>query len=156
MVKSVWAYRDMRPIVKVTGSHQRTCVFGALSMEGRQQQLFRQYDEFNANTFLAYLKELHRKFPRMILFMDKARQHYRSEKVKEYLEKHNDSIMAVWFPNCCPELNAVEECWRQGEKDLLHCIFYDRFMDLKGSIAEYYRTKRFRLSIVRYLLREAD
>lgn len=55
-MKSVWAYRDCRPIVKVTGSHQRTCVFGALSMDGKQ--LFRQYDEFNASTFLAYLKEL--------------------------------------------------------------------------------------------------
>ncbi len=124
-------------------------------MDGNKQ-LFRQYDEFNANTFLAYLKELHRKFPRMILFMDKARQHYRSQIVKEYLEKNEDTIRAVWFPNASPELNAVEECWRQGEKDLLHCIFYDRFMDLKGSIAEYYRTKRFRLSIVKYLLREEE
>ncbi len=116
MVKSVWAYRDMRPIVKVTGSHQRTCVFGALSMDGNKQ-LFRQYDEFNANTFLAYLKELHRKFPKMILFMDKARQHYRSQIVKEYLEKNEDTIRVVWFPNASPELNVVEECWRQGEKE---------------------------------------
>ncbi|MEM3127624.1 MAG: transposase, partial [Nitrososphaerales archaeon] len=146
-------YRDYRPIVRVTGLHQHTCVFGALSMDGKQ--MFRQYDDFNANTFLAYLKQLHRKFPSMILFMDKARQHYRSKIVKEYLEKNEDTIRVVWFPNASPEFSAVEECWRQGEKDLLHCIFYDRFTDLKGSIAEYYRTKRFRLSIVRYLLREA-
>jgi transposase len=152
-VKSVWAYKDYRPIVRVTGSHQRTCVFGALSIGGRQ--MFRQYDEFNAHTFLAYLKELHRKFPRMILFMDKARQHHRSKIVEEYLEENKDAIIVVWFPNASPEFNAVEECWREGEKDLLHCIFYDRFMDLKRSIAEYYRTKRFKLNIVRYLLREA-
>jgi transposase len=140
--------------VKVTGSHQRTCVFGALSIGGKQ--IFRQYDEFNASTFLAYLKVLHRKFPKCVLFMDKAKQHYRSQIVKEYLKEKEDAIKVVWFPNSSPEFNAIEECWRQGEKDLLACRFYDRFMDLKETISKYYRTKRFRLSIVRYLLRQAQ
>jgi len=138
--------------VKVTGSHQRTCVFGALSIGGKQ--IFRQYDEFNASTFLAYLKVLHRKFPKCILFMDKAKQHYRSQIVKEYLEENEDTIKVVWFPNSSPEFNVVEECWRQGEKDLLSNTFYDRFVDLKETISNYYRTKRFRLSIVKYLLRD--
>lgn len=137
--------------MKVTGSHQRTCVFGALSIDGKQ--LFRQYDSFDADTFLAYLKELHRKFPRCILFMDKARQHCRSNSVKEYLEDNENTLKVVWFPNASPEFNAVEECWRQGENDLLVCRFYDRFIDLKECIAEYYRTKRFRLNITKYLLR---
>lgn len=138
--------------MKVTGSHQRTCVFGALSIGGKQ--IFRQYDEFNASTFLAYLKVLHRKFPKCILFMDKAKQHYRSQIVKEYLEENEDTIKVVWFPNSSPEFNVVEECWRQGEKDLLSNTFYDRFVDLKETISNYYRTKRFRLSIVKYLLRD--
>lgn len=136
----------------MTGSHQRTCVFGALSIGGKQ--IFRQYDEFNASTFLAYLKVLHRKFPKCILFMDKAKQHYRSQIVKEYLEENEDTIKVVWFPNSSPEFNVVEECWRQGEKDLLSNTFYDRFVDLKETISNYYRTKRFRLSIVKYLLRD--
>ncbi len=144
----------MRPIVKVTGLHQRTCVFGALSIDGKQ--LFRQYDEFNAHTFLAYLKKLHTKFPRCILFMDKARQHRLSRRVKEYLEKNEDTIKVIWFPNSSPEFNAVEECWRQGDKDLLANTFYDRFVDLKEAISNYYRTKRFRLNIVKYLLRDSQ
>ncbi len=138
--------------MKLTGSHQRTCVFGALSMDGKQ--MFRQYDEFNAYTFLAYLKELHRKFPRMILFIDRARQHYRSKRVREYLEENQDTVKVVWFPNSCPELNAVEECWREGKDELLANIFYDRFADLKEAIARYYRAKKFRLNILKYLLRE--
>lgn len=37
-MKSVWIHEeDKRPIVKVTGSHQRTCVFGALSIDGKKQ-----------------------------------------------------------------------------------------------------------------------
>lgn len=121
-------------------------------MDGKQ--MFRQYDDFDAETFLAYLKVLHRKFSKMILFMDKARQHHRSKRVQEYLKENQDTIKVLWFPNSCPELNAVEECWRQGKDDLLSNIFYDRFIDLKTSIAGYYRTRRFRLGIVKYLLRD--
>ncbi len=123
-------------------------------MDGKQ--IFRQYNDFNADTFFAYLKELHRSFPKMILFMDKAGQHYRSKRVREYLEKSQDTIRVVWFPNSCPELNAVEECWRQGKDDLLSNIFYDRFMHLKEAIGRYYRTKRFKLNILKYLLREDE
>ena len=65
LVRRVWIVQDKRPIVRVTGSHQRSCVFGAISMEGKKKkkkkkkQLFRQYDEFNGDTFLDYLKKIH-------------------------------------------------------------------------------------------------
>ena len=49
-----------RPIVRVTGSHKHSSIFGVISMEGKQ--LFRQYDRFNGDTFLKYLKKIHTKF----------------------------------------------------------------------------------------------
>ncbi|GIU71234.1 MAG: hypothetical protein KatS3mg003_0736 [Candidatus Nitrosocaldaceae archaeon] len=152
IVKKVWIYKDYRPIVKIIGSHNKTFVFGSLSIDNKQ--LFRQYDRFNTNTFLKYLKELHKKFHKMILFMDNAKQH-KAKKVIEYLDKNKDTITVIWFPTASPEFNAVEECWRQGEKDLFHCKFYNKFIDMKRSISEYYRTKRFKLNIIRYLTREA-
>ena len=45
------------------------------------------------------------------------------------------------------------ECWRQGKDDLLVSKYYPKFPNLKKTIAEYYRTKRFRLNIANYLLR---
>ncbi len=50
LVRRVWIDEDKRPVVRVTGSHQHSCIFGAISLEGKQ--LFRQYDKFNGNTFL--------------------------------------------------------------------------------------------------------
>lgn len=32
----MWTADKIRPIVTMTGSHQRTCVFGALCIDGRQ------------------------------------------------------------------------------------------------------------------------
>ena len=55
----------------MTGSHQRTCVFGALRIDGRQ--FFRQYEEyFNQYTFLDYLIQMQKKFGKLILFVDRA------------------------------------------------------------------------------------
>ena len=46
----MWTPEGIRPIVTVTGSHQRTCVFGTITIDGKQ--LFRQYDVFNQYVFL--------------------------------------------------------------------------------------------------------
>ncbi len=74
LVRRVWIEEKKRPIVRVTGSHKHSCIFGAISMDGKkykqQQQLFRQYDRFNGETFLNFLKKIHTKFPKCYLFMD--------------------------------------------------------------------------------------
>ena len=45
LVRRIWIDKEKRPVVRVTGSHKHSCLFGATSLEGKQ--LFRQYDEFN-------------------------------------------------------------------------------------------------------------
>ena len=151
LVRRMWTPQGKRPAVTVTGSHQRTCVFGALCTDGRQ--LFRQYSTFDRFTFLDYLKELQNKFHKMILFMDRAPQHYRSIRIRKHFQQNRKNIIVKWFPRCSPEFNAVEECWKQGKDDLLVSKYYPRFPDLKSAIAKYYRTKRFKLDITRYLMR---
>jgi lantibiotic modifying enzyme len=73
---------DERPaVVRITGSiKSQSVLFGATSLKEKQQQLFRQYNRFDENTFLDYLKHIHRKFPKCYLFLDKAKQHYKSKK----------------------------------------------------------------------------
>ena len=140
--RRMWVPEGKRPIVIMTGSHQKTCVFGALSIDGRRQ-LFRQYDTFDRFTFLDYLKKLQNKFHKVILFLDRAPQHYRSIIVRKYFEKNKDILRVEWFPKGSPEFNAVEECWRQGKDDLLVSKHYPKFHNLRKTIAKYYRTKRF-------------
>ena len=43
LVRRVWIEYCKRPVVRVTGSHKHSCLFGAMSMEGRKQH-FKQYD----------------------------------------------------------------------------------------------------------------
>ena len=119
-------------------------------MEGKQ--LFRQYDVFNQYTFLDYLKQVRRRLGKVIMLADRARQH-RSKKVLEYLEENKDAVRIVHLPKGSPEFNAVEECWRQGKHDLLVSKYYPKLTGLKSTISRYYRTRRFNLDVVKYLLR---
>jgi len=150
LVRKVWIQADARPVVIVTGSHRHSCVFGALSLGGRQ--LFRQYHNFDEDTFYEYLKRIHYKYPRCLLFLDKAPPHYKSEKVKGYFKKHKGSLIPVWIPTASPEFMALEECWNISKDRLLVLSHYSSFEELRGRIGEYFRTKRFNINIRNYLL----
>jgi len=54
IVRKVWIFQNTRPVIRTTGSHQHSCLFGAISLDGRQ--LFRQYNHFNEDTFYEFLK----------------------------------------------------------------------------------------------------
>jgi hypothetical protein len=93
----MWTGDRVRPIVTMTGSHQRTCVFGTLCTDGRQ--FFRQYDSFNQYTFLDYLKQVQKKFGKLILFIDSgkliqctsASSFYHGKKVHETKQRGSKS-----------------------------------------------------------------
>jgi transposase len=116
-------------------------------------QLFRQYDKFNADTFLDVLKTIHSRFPRCYLFLDKAPQHYKSRRVKDYLEENKNSLIPVYLPTASPEFMMLEGVWNIAKHDLLVLEYYSSFEDFRQRISEYFRTKRFGLNMRNYLLR---
>ena len=71
----------------------------------------------------------------------------------KHLEENKDVIRVEYLPKGSPGYNAVEECWRQGKDDLLVSKYYPKFPNLTYAIANYYRTKRFKLAVTKYLLR---
>lgn len=137
----MWVAKGIRPIRVVSGKHgkkENTVVFGAIDIDWRQ--IFRQYDEFNGKTFLDFLKKMHGKYGKLYLFLDKASQHT-TKAVKEYIRK---TLRVRWIPTACPEFNMIEECWREGEKDLATLPKFPRTKkQLKKILTKYYRTKRF-------------
>jgi hypothetical protein len=121
-----WISAGKRPIVTVTGSRKRTIVFGCLSLDSNKQ-LFKQYDKFNSNTFVDYLKHVQKRFGKCIMFVDRATPHC-SKITKRFLDSNKDTIRLEHFPVGSPEFNAVEECWRQVNiiyfpVIILHLIF---------------------------------
>lgn len=149
--KKVWAGPGIRPVRIVSGSHFRTAVFGAICIDGRQ--FFRQYAAFDGPSFLGFLKKAHRRFGRQYLFLDRANQHRRTKIVTDYMKLNRRTLRVRWIPTASPEFDMMEECWRQGEKDLSALpVFPTDLRDLKRFLARYYRTRRFRLDMRSFLL----
>jgi len=94
VVRRIWAPEGMRPKCVVTANHQRTVLFGALSLDGRQ--LFRQYSAFNEDLSLDFLKKIDRKFRRLYVFLDRERQHYRSAKVRASIRRRKRHAEDCW------------------------------------------------------------
>ncbi len=153
LVIPVWIEENNRPIVRIKGSHKHSCIFGAVSMKGKQ--LYRQHDVFNGDTFLDYLTMIHSKFPKCYLFMDKTSPHYKSKKVKAYFEENKDTLIPIYLPTAAsPEFMVMEEVWNMAKQDLLILNYYLTFADFKVKVSKYFRTKRFDLSKMNYLLRD--
>jgi transposase len=108
-LKKIVASKGIRPVVTTTGLHQRTCVFGTLTLKGKQ--LFRQSDKFNQqDTLLDYLKQVKKRLGKKVVKCTYRARPQQSNKVKEYLEKNKDSVRIFYLPKSSPEFNAVEEC----------------------------------------------
>ena len=127
-------------------------MFGAISLKGRQ--VFRQYNRFNEDTFCEFLKQIHHKFPKCYLFLDKAPQHYRSRKVRKYFKEHKDTLKPVYLPTASPEFMVLEECWNISKNDLLVLSNYSAFPEFRKRLGQYFRTKHFNLNMRNYLTRD--
>lgn len=148
-LRAVWVVRGSKPVMLTTGSHRSVVWFGVLAED--DTQLFRSYKTADSNAFLDYLKHLIRKYPKMILFIDKATYHKKEKRVKKFLRLHRSSIKVRWFPSGFPEANPMEECWNQGKDSVLGSVFYDTFEDFRQATRKYYRTKKFKLNLSEYL-----
>ena len=80
--------------------------------------------------------------------------HYRSRKVREYFDRHKDTLIPVYLPTASPEFMVMEEVWNMAKRDLLVLKYYPSFSDFKNKVSCYFRTKRFNLNMRNYLLRE--
>jgi hypothetical protein len=84
--------------------------------------------------------------------LDKAPQHYKSQKIKQYLQKHKQDLIPIWLPTASPEFMIVEECWNISKRDLLVLMYYPSFTDFKKKIGQYFRTMHFNLNMRNYLV----
>ena len=145
-IRKVWFMKGTRPIRRVTGSHSKTCLFGALSLD--KKQLFRQKKEINSETTIEFLKELKRKFGRFVLFLDKASYH-KSYMVKEFFKKNKDCIKPIYFPTAASDLNPAEEPWKQIRGEFIKLP--KNVTEFRKKVSGVIRKKRYKLDIVKYL-----
>ena len=117
-----WFKRGSRAIVKVAEQWEATNLLGALSETG-QTRFFQSESNFNSEVTIHFLRALQEEFgERLILVLDNA-PYFASKKVKKFAE--SAGIELCFLPRYSPQMNPIEECWRQLALQLNNRIFED-------------------------------
>lgn len=132
-----------------TGSHQKVHAYGFLSKNGKK--MFALRNKLNAKEFLNVLSIFLHKFKKVILLLDKAPWHKKSKKVQRYLKKHRRELKIVWFPTGCPEMNPIEECWRQAKGEVNGSRVHKSFEVMVKELKYFMRYNNFRQDVGKYL-----
>ena len=105
----------------------------------------------NGEEFILVLSKFLQKFKRAILILDKAPWHKKSKKVQRYLKKHRRELKIIWFPTGCPEMNPVEECWRQAKKEVNGGRVHESLEVMKKELRYFLKYNNFKQDMVEYL-----
>ena len=103
-------------------------------MDGRS--MCAQYGRFTADDFVDFLKRVRRRFPKIVIILDRAPQH--TAKVVKQLEGETEGLELKYLPPGCPDLNAMEEKWKQMKRHVLD-VPYVTLGNLRKEITRYLR-----------------
>ena len=149
--RKFWTWGDHRVVRTKTGSHRRRVAYYAYSEDKEAYHALR--DKFNAETVVAFLDDLRKKYSGpMLVILDRASQH-RAKMVTRMARRHPDFYL-MFLPVGSPYLNPVEECWHQAKNVILGTRNYDSFDEMCGVMADYFEKTRLDLDFDAYLNRD--
>ena len=148
--KGIYTPKGVRGVYTYTGSHSKTIVFGLITIDG--EGFFQRYGPFTGKEFVEFLKAACERFGKILMITDGAPQH-RSKFVREEIGRL-DGVELQFLPPGCPDLNAIEEVWRQMKHAVLD-VPYVRFSSMCSDIDKWLRSSLLKLDIERYLYRKA-
>jgi len=137
----------------VTGARKSVKIFGAVEIY-RAKFLYRQDTVFNAQSYLAFLKELKRHYSRRgaILVQDNASYHKDGE-VWAWFKSNHDWLEVHQLPPYSPEFNAAERIWQHTRKNGTHNRYFVTADELLCTIVRVFHEIQEYPSLIRgYLL----
>lgn len=99
---------------------------------GKRSFLYWFHERQNQHVLIEILGELLKKRRKVLLLLDNARWH-KGQLVKKFLSEKRGRIKLVNFPPYSPELNPVEQCWREIKKKISN-KFYNNTEEMKEEL----------------------
>ena len=123
--KSVYTLKHKRAVFTYNGNHAMTIVFGLITVNG--EGFFGRYKKFTKEEFTTFIQDAHSWFGKLLIILDGASQH-RAKIVKQAIAEMNGEVILKFLPPGCPDLNAIEEVWRQLKMAVLSgsCIKFGK------------------------------
>ncbi len=128
--RAAWFPRGTRPSVELSGQRDWTCVLGAITEDG--DRFFSRFEEYvTAEHAKHFILALCGEFQGDLIVVLDGAPYFRASAATDLAAR--DDLALVRFPAYSPELNPVEECWRQL-KDALGNRFFDSLDELTAAI----------------------
>lgn len=110
-----WFRRNSRPSVELSGLRDWTCLLGAVTDDGRS--FFSRFPEYvTAKHAKHFILALYHEFEEDLIIVLDGASYFRASTVRALADR--EGIEFVQLPAYRPDLNPVEECWRQLESAL--------------------------------------
>ena len=125
-----WFRRNSRPSVELSGLRDWTCLLGAVTEDGRT--FFSRFSEYvTAEHAKHFILALCNEFKDDLIVVLDGASYFRAAEVRALAER--DDLELVRLPAYRPDLNPVEECWRQLESALGN-RYFESLEDLTKTI----------------------
>ena len=102
-----WRPAGRHDTVRHGFSKKSVRLFGSLGTDGYR---IRTTDAINSETFIAFLQEMLKAYPKFVMILDNASCH-KSKMVAEFVESTDGAIRLVFLPPYTPQLNPIEMQW---------------------------------------------
>jgi transposase InsO family protein len=111
-LRAAWARVGEQAVVPVTGRNARCVLFGALKVRTAHRIIMRWPSETSpgARAFLTEIRRRYRGAPTIWLLLDRGPAHTAAPTRRLAAEL---GIEFVWLPRQWPELNAMDQLWRE-------------------------------------------
>ncbi|WP_265108824.1 IS630 family transposase [Halosolutus halophilus] len=137
--RAAWFPRGTRPSVELSGQREWTCLLGAITEDG--DRFFSRFEEYvTADHAKHFILALCQEFEDDLIVVLDGASYFQASAVTDLTAR--DDLAFVTLPAYSPELNPVEECWRQ-----LQTALNNRFFDSLGELTTAIDTALDQLSI---------
>ncbi|KAB2948438.1 MAG: hypothetical protein F9K14_01005 [Candidatus Methanoperedens sp.] len=80
-------------------------------------------DWINEDNFIRFTKYLLRLHGKVVLIVDRATHHVKSNKVKMFVKKCKGNIIIWPIPKRLPELSSMEQGWKSSRENITYRLF---------------------------------
>jgi len=118
--RAAWFPRGTRPSVELSGQRDWTCLLGAITEDS--ECFFSRFTEYvTANHAKNFIYSLCEEFEEDLIIVLDGAPYFQASTVTDLAA--GDDLALVTFLAYSPELNPVEECWRQLQDTLSNRFF---------------------------------
>lgn len=141
-----WAIRGSKPVAIIR--HTRDYFYVVLA-RSRRKILAAFYCTINQRLIIRFLKELLKRYPRLVVLLDRGPGH-RGDLLKAFLRRNKKCLKLIYFPRHSPELNPVEQCNKEIKKPL-HNRYFKSVSAMKQAVRRFIKGGFFMPKMFNYL-----